>query len=874
MVLLEKNIIVENLNIDTSDSPTLRNFTKRLRRIGVDSVTIDTDCTYKDIEGFIEVVAHPPRDIKLYDDINTLLIERRVDRVYFNAVEFKIKSKDEEWSEDGWGGLGIGGFGWGGDEEFDINGFMEKGCGLKGGESPGEEASKVTKGLIRLYDQIVSKSGEEGLRDNVTIFNTIITHMSPEAKRELLTNKIKLKKISEIIKSTIMTFSDEEIIELFVSKTKLLGVLKAGNFLEGLSPDRLDRILPEIKKELSSLTIQEEYVKQLEEALWEKGGPGKEKYGKRGGYGTENISGFVKHFRETSETDYGKKEISNFFHSICGLKKGESNQVAKILDGFEAFIKEFEKQYKKDDLLKHTGKIQKIFMSAPDPLRKKIFMHILERGEHLQKTMAKIILPILKDETIVSGIIKMLDMNNRKQLIGFLSSMESDRLSSLNKILKAHLEKRGWEEKAISELWTELTSTPTRGRSVSASGKEGPSGRGGMGDISKKAYQRLYRRLKTGMDITEVSSLLKSLYKSLESGSPEVRINTLNTIKGVLVELFEGEKTTILKRMIDQLKEMWKIEEDPEVYSKYTEIIGYAGVKAENLGFDFIAKEIVALFAKEVGDIKKAEAIIPQLSEFKMEEARNVLFSLLWEDRIREQVKEKLVNLDPEITPYIMELLSETEDKDVRLTLMGIIESFGLRALDIVSKYLRDKRWYVRRNAVRLLGIIGDSNIIDDILKLKSDDERVQIEIIRSIRHILKAEAEPYIIEFFNSDSPKVEQYAIMSLGNVVSGKSLPELNKRLLEKRFSSSAELEIKKTLCVILGEVGGTSSLKSLGEIINAKKMLGRPQYPEELRIRALKAVEKIGGSVAKEIIDGLKKDSSKKIRALAEGISDSL
>ena len=243
------------------------------------------------------------------------------------------------------------------------------------------------------------------------------------------------------------------------------------------------------------------------------------------------------------------------------------------------------------------------------------------------------------------------------------------------------------------------------------------------------------------------------------------------------------------------------------------------------------------------------------------------MLSLLWIDGLRDDVIESVEDLGERSIPYLMQLLKDTEDKKVRLALLNAIQNLGPKAIGVVKQYLKDERWYVRRNAVRILGVIGDKTITDDLFKLRTDDERIQIEIIRSLKHILKADSESFILKFLPPKSPEVERYVIMSLKNIITGNSLPVLNKRLIIERFSANEELDIKKAICSILEEEGGETSLEPLGEIITDTKIFGIPKYPEELRFDALKAVARIGGSKAKEIISSLQKDHSKKIRDFA-------
>jgi HEAT repeat protein len=185
--------------------------------------------------------------------------------------------------------------------------------------------------------------------------------------------------------------------------------------------------------------------------------------------------------------------------------------------------------------------------------------------------------------------------------------------------------------------------------------------------------------------------------------------------------------------------------------------------------------------------------------------------------------------------------------------------------LDTVKKYLEDKRWYVRRNAILIMGSIGGEEILDDIYALKDDHEQVQIEIIRTLKHILKTRAETYLLAFLDSKYLEVQNHALSTLHSVISEEGVTALNKRLLMESFSKESESHIKENICDILAEKGNSESIDALTQIINSKKVFGIPEFPEDLRYKAVKAVAEIGGVRAENLIKSLNRDRSKKIRA---------
>lgn len=873
-VFLGESIIVEDVNVDLADYPSVQIFVKRLKRLNVESVTFDTSCNEIDIGGFLDLAAKPPRDVSEYKDINTLLIERKADKIYFNTVEFRIKTKGEEDYE-GEGGGGVVDVVEG--EEFNLVHFLENTCKVQTEDPPSIEADKVTQGLVKLYEGMAGASTEEELRAREAVFEEVMGSISPEAKRFILQDKLKLKQISSIIKSIIMSFSDEEIVEIFVNRVRLLGVFDAEDILMNLTPERLDGVLPEIREKLKMMDIEEKEISGFEKKLKIKmenkikaeGGVGGEGGGGGGkgemegvgteakggaGSGTGDIKSFVSEFSGVSEEEYGTDQISRFFSSVCQLKKEDDNATGKISEGFENFVKEFINQFGKDNLLHEAVKIRKTFEKVPDKIRKEIFVRIIKSKSPIKVTMAKILLPLMDEESIVFMIVTIIEEGQKDLLEGFLSSLDDEKVASVHKFMEGHLEGMGMSKDEFSKLWKKLTAPPKSFKR--------------RGGVSRKAYGRLQDKLKASIDLTDMKSLMESFYASLESEAKEVRVNALSNLLNLIEQLFKGEKIVVIRRIADRLMDYARKEKNKDVYIKYIDVLTRTGQNGVVVGYDLLVSSIVSFFAEEVNNTAKAKIVIPHLAEFKTKEAINVLLSLLWEKDLREIVVEKVDEFGEESIPYLMDLLKDSEDKAVRFSLLKMIESIGKAAVDIVKKYLGDERWYVRRNAVLILGSVGDKEIVDDIFALKDDHEKVQIEIVRNLRHILNEEAETYLLSFLDSNYPEVQKYAISILGPIISDEGVTALNKRLVLKKFPKEDGTEIKKEICSILADKGNSQSVEALMQIIDAKRVFGVPEFPEDLRFEAVKAVAEIGGVRSEKFLKTLSRDRSKKIRTFVE------
>ena len=452
IVLLGESAIIEDVNVDLADFPSVQLFVKKLKRMKVESVTFDTDCTEIDINGFLDVLARPPKDVSIYEDINTVLIEKKADKVYFNTVEFQIRTKGEEVYSGGQSGV----IDIVEDDEFDLVSFLEKTCNVKKEDAPAIEAEKVTDGLVQLYDSMADSTNKEDRKAREELFEKVMGKITPEAKRFILQDKLKLKQISSIIKSIIMTFSDEEIVEIFVSRVKLLGIFDAEEILGNLTPERLDGILPEIREKLKMMNVEEKEITAFEQKLRSRGtgipGTGmgvtsdSGKSGDTGKKGTDSVNSFVSDFAEVSVEDYGEKEIEQFFSSVCLLEqrgKDKGNKANKISDGFENFVKEFIKRFGHDNLLKESVKIRKTFEKVPSKLRKEIFVRIIKSKSSVKITMAKILLPLMDAESVMSMVVFLLEDGQGTMLESFLYSLEKDQLKDIREYAERHLKEIG-----------------------------------------------------------------------------------------------------------------------------------------------------------------------------------------------------------------------------------------------------------------------------------------------------------------------------------------------------------------------------------------------------------------------------------------------
>jgi HEAT repeat protein len=105
----------------------------------------------------------------------------------------------------------------------------------------------------------------------------------------------------------------------------------------------------------------------------------------------------------------------------------------------------------------------------------------------------------------------------------------------------------------------------------------------------------------------------------------------------------------------------------------------------------------------------------------------------------RFQVETLLLQCDElAITPLLTSLMDE-KDKDMRRNIINILVKSGDKAVPFLKRMLRDNRWYVVRNGIKIMGEIGTFNDLSAFAPLtEHKDPRVREELslaLKNIRH-------------------------------------------------------------------------------------------------------------------------------------------
>jgi HEAT repeat protein len=205
-----------------------------------------------------------------------------------------------------------------------------------------------------------------------------------------------------------------------------------------------------------------------------------------------------------------------------------------------------------------------------------------------------------------------------------------------------------------------------------------------------------------------------------------------------------------------------------------------------------------------------------------------------------------LKTLDREGTSLLLDLLAEEGDRDVRLFLITILKDLGKNQVALVGEQLSDRRWYVVRNAVRILGDTKTEQAITFLHKVADHkDVRIREEVVHALNNIGGRKAAGILARYLKDKDLGLQVLALRSIGEL---QGLGDMEAHYVmdfaELRPLKQRELEHTLEAITVLGKIGGRESAEFLARYTKIRWWKPR-KLQEELRAAALVAIEAIKG-----------------------------
>jgi HEAT repeat protein len=205
-----------------------------------------------------------------------------------------------------------------------------------------------------------------------------------------------------------------------------------------------------------------------------------------------------------------------------------------------------------------------------------------------------------------------------------------------------------------------------------------------------------------------------------------------------------------------------------------------------------------------------------------------------------------LKTLDRAGTSLLLDLLAEEADRDVRLFLINILKDLGKNQVALVGEQLSDRRWFVVRNAVRILGDTGTEQAITFLHKVADHkDIRIRQEVVGALINIGGRKAAGILARYLKDKDLELQVAALRGIGDL---QGLGDTEARYVmdfaELRPLKQREQEHTLEAILVLGKIGGRESAEFLARYTKVRWWKSR-KLQEELRSAALDAIESIKG-----------------------------
>jgi len=136
----------------------------------------------------------------------------------------------------------------------------------------------------------------------------------------------------------------------------------------------------------------------------------------------------------------------------------------------------------------------------------------------------------------------------------------------------------------------------------------------------------------------------------------------------------------------------------------------------------------------------------------------------------RQEIDQVFSQIKKESIPVLFDILKESERRSVRRSAIEILINFQAETIPFIKKILKDPatEWFVLRNAIFILGEIGDDRDSTEILPfMEHSKDRVREETLLAIKKLMGGNGLDYYIQGLKDKEAGVKNKAISILGSL-----------------------------------------------------------------------------------------------------------
>lgn len=226
----------------------------------------------------------------------------------------------------------------------------------------------------------------------------------------------------------------------------------------------------------------------------------------------------------------------------------------------------------------------------------------------------------------------------------------------------------------------------------------------------------------------------------------------------------------------------------------------------------------------------------------------------------REGLIKAYLNLGDPVAQAIADALTDTDDRLARKTYVEALGAFGDTGARAAEKMLQDSRWFVVRNGVAVITVVGGPNAIEPLTGcLAHEHPGVRQESLRSLAKIGGENAGLLVSSMLGDSDPEVRAAA----ARAISALKVERAYKQLVEI-LTEGDEEEVLEEVLRALGSLGDPSAVSVIEKRMKGS-LLRRPS--KAIRLAGIAALAAIGTPKAMSLVEKAASQKDPEVSALA-------
>lgn len=339
----------------------------------------------------------------------------------------------------------------------------------------------------------------------------------------------------------------------------------------------------------------------------------------------------------------------------------------------------------------------------------------------------------------------------------------------------------------------------------------------------------------------EILRAYKDAFKTEEVKAVEFTPLTESDLQNLMTE-FERDSEYRLHRLVNIIFELYyqaKDREDLEDVISLMESIIESSVKNADLESVVDILKKVKIVMGDGHTHPEAEAFLKRVINYAGSPGIIRVIGGIMDSGVgfeEDVLNEFIKHLDKNAIQSFIDVLGELQNIRSRKTVINILKTVGPGDMDVLLKSLHDRRWYLVRNIVYIIRLMGAKEAVGHLIKLiRHSDTRVKKEIIKTLGEMRSPQAVSVIKEYIGSPENDLRLAAVRAIRHIRTEDTKQILIQQIMRNDFIDR-DYEEKKEFFGVLSLWRSKDVAELLINIFKRKAIFKRSKNYETLACAA--------------------------------------